>query len=85
MDDILIGAVALLLPNEVIATDAFASSPFIVQHQSDSALFDAAVESTSQGQRTVAARRRHRRAQNHQAEAVIPPYRFLDEWLGSSR
>ena len=67
----LIGAVALLLPNEVNATDALASSSSTVSSTSAAVLAGVNVVANpseeSQGQRTEAARRRRGRPQNHKA------------------
>ena len=84
MDENLLGAVALLVPNEVTAS---VSSSTL--RRPPAALLDSTSGEAMrvEGQRTVVTRRRrrrhHRDIDETQAE-VIPPYGFAVEWLGSS-
>ena len=84
MDENLLGAVALLVPNEVTAS---VSSSTL--RRPPAALLDSTSGEAMrvEGQRTVVTRRRrrrhHRDIDETQAE-VIPPYGFAVEWLGLS-
>jgi len=83
------GAVALLVPNEaqdrVVALTAsrlsssISTAPLLAANDPP----PLEVSITSQEQRIAATRRRRRRHQL-QTQAVLPPYGFANEWLGSS-
>jgi len=82
MDENLLGAVALLVPNEVTAS---VSSSTLCRPSA--ALLDSTTSGEAvmvEGQRTVVTRRRRRR-HHHEARVVSPPYGFAVEWLGSSQ
>ena len=82
MDENLLGAVALLVPNEVTAS---VSSSTLCRPPA--ALLDSTTSGEAvmvEGQRTVVTRRRRRR-HHHEARVVSPPYGFAVEWLGSSQ
>ena len=82
MDENLLGAVALLVPNEVTAS---VSSSTLCRPSA--ALLDSTTSGEAvmvEGQKTVVTRRRRRRHHHVTQTAVIPPYGFAVEWLGSS-
>ena len=88
-DDSLLGAVALRIPNEVLAA---ASSPSTLRRLFSPDLMPAAIdttpgdESTSQEQRTGAKRRRRRQHNRDEMQLIDPsPYGFSVEWLCSSQ
>ena len=82
MDENLLGAVALLVPNEVTASVSSSTlcPPSFALPDSTHSGEAVMVE----GQRTVITRRRRRR-HHHEARVVSPPYGFAVEWLGSSQ